>query len=67
MNSILNAIRLTARYREASSRDAARRRLPEPISSSCRELLDEARKLGLDLDDVIDAVRRTSATTTRSN
>lgn len=61
MSSILDAIELTKRARAASKRDRRRRQLPNPIVSSCQTLLDEANELGLELDDVIDALRQSAS------
>ena len=61
MSSILEIIELTKRLRQASAGDQRRRMLPDPISIPCHVLLDEAEALGLEFDDVIDAVRRQAA------
>ena len=67
MSSILEIIELTKRYRRASAGDVRRRRLPDPITDPCRALLEEAAALGLELDDVLDALRRSAASQNNSN
>lgn len=67
MSSILEAIKLTRRARAASKRDRLRRQLPNPIGSSCQTLLEEAGELGLDLDDVIDALRQSATQSNNSH
>lgn len=67
MSSILEIIELTKRFRQASAGDQRRRRLPDPISTPCRVLLDEAEALGLELDDVLDAIRRQASILQNSN
>ena len=67
MSSILEIIELTKRYRRASAQDQRRRRLPEPISESCRNLLHDAEALDLEFDEVIDAIRRCATKSNHTN
>lgn len=67
MSSILEIIELTKRYRNASAHDRLRRQLPEPIADSCLALLEEAEALGLELDEVINAIRQQATQTNLSN
>ena len=61
MSSILHAIEMTKRAREASRRERRRRQLAEPIAESCRAVLALAATLELDLDEVITAIRKEAA------
>ena len=65
--NILHVIELTNRYRLASAGDAARRRTMNQLSKTSQELLAEARACGLDLDDVIGALRRMAAEPNQSH
>ena len=58
MPSILDAIETTKRLRANSVHERRRRQRQEPIEESCREILHEARALGLDLDDLVSALRQ---------
>ena len=57
MPSILEAIEVTKRARQASRQVRQRRRAQESLSPACRELLEEAAALDLQLDDIIAALR----------
>ena len=67
MSSILETIEPTNRTRHATSGDSPHRGLPELISDPCQALLAEAEALGLDLDDVLAAVRNCAASRNNSN
>lgn len=58
MSSILEIIELAQLSCRPSVEDEPSHRGPDSISPSCHALLEEAEALGLDLHDVITAVRR---------
>ena len=60
MSNVLNAIKLTQRIRRAEAKERRHQPLPAEVASQCRDLLKDAEALGLNLHDVIDALRRNS-------